>query len=134
MTLKQFVEKYLGVKVDYDNYAGAQCVDLYRQYCKDVLNMPESEKVESAKHLWELHDRTVIQKQYLQKVYNTTDFVPNQGDFVIYGSGKHGHVAIVLFANVSYLIVFEQDGYAQDGAKPAMRNYKDVLGFLRFKG
>jgi len=65
MILKQFVEKYLGVKVDFDNYAGAQCVDLYRQYCQDVLDMPKSESVKSAKELWLLYDTTAIQKKYL---------------------------------------------------------------------
>jgi hypothetical protein len=131
MDTKQFVETYLGKKVDFDNYAGAQCVDLYRQYCQDVLEMPDSEKVEGAKHLWEEYDKTKIQKRHLQKIINEPAFIPKQGDFVIFGDGKYGHVAIVLFANVNFMIVFEQDGYTQDGAKPAMRNYKNVLGFLR---
>ncbi|WP_252722587.1 hypothetical protein [Treponema phagedenis] len=38
MSLDEFVKKYLGKKVDYDGHYGAQCVDLFRQYCKDVLN------------------------------------------------------------------------------------------------
>jgi hypothetical protein len=134
MILKQFVEKYLGVKVDFDNYAGAQCVDLYRQYCQDVLDMPKNESVKSAKELWSLYDTTTIQKKYLQKIINTPSFIPDQGDFVIFGDGEHGHVAIVLFANVNYMIVLEQDGYKQDGAKSAMYNYNNVLGFLRYKG
>jgi hypothetical protein len=131
MNVKQFVETHLGKKVDFDKAYGAQCVDLYRQYCQDVLGMPASEGVEGAKHLWECYDKTNVQKKYLQRVSNTKDFVPEQGDIVIYGDGRFGHVAIVLFANESRMIVFEQDGYAQDGAKPAMRNYNNVLGFLR---
>jgi hypothetical protein len=133
MILKQFVEQYLGKFVDYDKKFGAQCVDLYRQYCHDVLEMPDSESVEGAKHLWMWYEETRIQKKHLQKLDNTPDFIPNVGDIVIYGDNKFGHVAIVLFANVNKMIVFEQDGYAQDGAKPAMRNYNNVLGFLRLR-
>ena len=134
MDLKQFIETNLKVKVDFDKMYGAQCVDLYRQYCQDVLGMPPSEGVEGAKHLWEWYDRTQIQKRYLQKIQNTPIFVPRQGDIVIYGDGKYGHVAIVLFANANWMMVFEQDGYAQDGAKSAVRNYDGVLGFLRKMG
>ncbi len=42
MTLDEFVKKYLGKKVDYDGQYGAQCVDLFRQYCKDVLGIPHT--------------------------------------------------------------------------------------------
>lgn len=37
MTLKRFIVNNLDKKVDFDNKLGFQCVDLYRQYCKDVL-------------------------------------------------------------------------------------------------
>jgi len=72
-------------------------------------------------------------KKVFIKIINTPRFLPDQGDLVIFGDGEHGHVAIVLYANVNYMIVLEQDGYKQDGAKPAMHNYKNVLGFLRYK-
>ena len=42
MTLTQFIKKYLGTKVDFDGKYGAQCVDLYRQYCAEVLGVPQS--------------------------------------------------------------------------------------------
>ena len=34
MTLEEFVNKYIGRKVDFDGAYGAQCVDLFRQYNK----------------------------------------------------------------------------------------------------
>ena len=42
MTLDEFVKKYNGKKVDYDGRYGCQCVDLFRQYCEDVLNIPHT--------------------------------------------------------------------------------------------
>ena len=37
MKLDEFINKYINTKVDFNNAFGAQCVDLYRQYCKKEL-------------------------------------------------------------------------------------------------
>ena len=42
MLISQFLTKYTGIKVDYDGAYGSQCVDLFRQYCQDVLNIPHT--------------------------------------------------------------------------------------------
>ena len=36
MTLTHFVKKYNGKKVYFDGAFGAQCVDLFRQYNKEI--------------------------------------------------------------------------------------------------
>ena len=41
MTLSEFITKYDRKIVDYDGAYGAQCVDLFRQYSKDVLGIKE---------------------------------------------------------------------------------------------
>ena len=41
MELSDFVRKYDGCKVDFDGVYGAQCVDLFRQYAKECLVIPE---------------------------------------------------------------------------------------------
>ena len=46
---------------------------------------------------------------------------------------KYGHVAIVISELGDDLIVFEQDGFKQDGAKIALRSRERLLGFLRKK-
>ena len=51
MTLDEFVEKYNGKKIDYDGHYGAQCVDVFRQYCKDVLAIPHTGGVVGAAEL-----------------------------------------------------------------------------------
>ena len=40
MNLAEFLNKYTGKKVDFDKVYGAQCVDLFRQYCQDVWQIP----------------------------------------------------------------------------------------------
>ena len=52
MTLNEFVLKYRGQKVDFDKAYGAQCVDLFRQYCHDVLYIPHTGAVQGAKDIW----------------------------------------------------------------------------------
>ena len=37
MTFDNFITKYNGKFIDFDGYYGYQCVDLARQYIKDVL-------------------------------------------------------------------------------------------------
>ena len=46
MKLDEFVMKYVKTKVDFDKVYGAQCVDLFRQYCYDVLELPHTGSVE----------------------------------------------------------------------------------------
>ena len=53
MTLDEFVKNYEGKQVDFDKAYGSQCVDLFRQYSKEVLQIPEhTGAVEGAKDLY----------------------------------------------------------------------------------
>ena len=122
MTLKQFIEKYNGKKVDFDKSYGAQCVDLYRQYCADVLEIDQTPSVEGAKDIWQKHG-----------CLSQTD-APESGDILIYdknAANQYGHVCIlVAYFDYDTFIVFEQDGFKQDGAKLALRSAKNLLGGL----
>ena len=48
-------------------------------------------------------------------------------------TNKYGHVAIYLGKLNNSLIVFEQDGFKQDGPKINIRSKNNLLGFLRKK-
>ena len=39
MNLDQFIEKYKGLRVEYDNVSYYQCVDLVKMYAKKVLDL-----------------------------------------------------------------------------------------------
>lgn len=132
MNLNTFCTTYHGQKVDFDGVCGAQCVDLFRQYNKDVWGNPRLEGLGEnggAKDLWLKYDQMPITKKYLRKVTK-----PACGDIVVFGAtsaNKYGHVAIFLAQNGDDMLVFEQNGYTQDGAKYVWRSAQGMLGALR---
>ena len=134
MTLTHFIKKYNGKKVDFDGAFGAQCVDLFRQYNKEVWGNPHTGAVEGAKDLILNYDNLPLEQKYLEKIPRY--FFPKAGDVAVWGassSNKYGHVAIVVYTEDNNLIVFEQDGFKQDGAKLNIRTDDNLLGFLRKK-
>lgn len=133
MTLDEFVKNYEGKQVDFDKAFGSQCVDLFRQYSKEVLQIPEhTGAVEGAKDLYLNFSSMPKMNKYFQKV-----FTPHKGDIVVFNksdTNKYGHVAIVLYATNKSLVVFEQDGFNQSkGSYINIWNYNRILGFLRRK-
>lgn len=128
MTLTQFINTYNGKKVDFDQQYGYQCVDLFRQYCKDVLHVPKTPSVEGAKDIIKLPG------DVLKVTPDSTLADYSKGDVLIWGptaTNKYGHVAILVAVyNTKYFIVFEQDGFKQDGAKLNMRSREGLLGCL----
>lgn len=133
MTLEEFVSKYKGEKIDYDGKYGYQCVDLFRQYCKDVLDIPHTGGVGGAAELFTNYEKMPLEVKYFHKIAYAGG-KPDAGDVVVFGcskSNKYGHVAIVLSADEKTIKVFEQDGVYQTAAKIAWWNYARVLGFLR---
>lgn len=134
MTLTDFIKKYNGKKVDFDGAFGAQCVDLFRQYNKEVWGNPHTGAVEGAKDLILNYDNLPLEQKHLEKIPRY--FFPKAGDVAVWGassSNKYGHVAIVVYTEDNNLIVFEQNGFAQDGAKLNIRTDDNLLGFLRKK-
>lgn len=134
--LDDFVNKYNGKKVDFDGVFGAQCVDLARQYWKEGLGILEHtgpcSTTGGAKDLYLDYDKMPIEKKYFHKIPKSKGFVA--GDTLIWDStktNKYGHVAIYLGKLNNSLIVFEQDGFKQDGAKINIRSKNNLLGALR---
>lgn len=134
MTLDEFVKKYNGKKIDYDGRYGAQCVDVFRQYCKDVLKIPHTGGVVGAAELYTKYEAMPKEQQYFKCIPYTAGMQPEAGDVVIFGATKtnpYGHVALVLDSSSEEIAVFEQDGFKQDGAHVGSWDYARVLGFLR---
>lgn len=117
----------MGKKVDFDGSHGAQCVDLYRQYCNDVLGVSQSPPVEGAKDIIDKPGKLSVTRDSALADYS-------RGDVLIWGATKsnpYGHVAIlVAIYNTKYFVVLEQDGFRQDGAKLAFRSREGLLGCL----
>lgn len=123
MTLLEFIKKWNGKKCDYDGSYGAQCVDLFRQYVKEVWEDEQLPPVEGAKDFYK-H----VVKNPLK--YYVSNYISN-GDVLIYGAtntNPHGHICIVVSVlDVDNFVVFEQDGYNQNGAKLNIRTRENLL-------
>lgn len=138
MTLEEFVNKYNGVKVDFDGVYGAQCVDLVRQYWKEKEGIKEHTgpcaTSGGAKDLFLDYDKMPVEKKYFTRIKTKS---PKASDVVIWDStdkNEYGHVAICLgLLGKDSVIVFEQDGFRKDGAKVNIRSKKNMLGVLRKK-
>lgn len=127
ITLSEFVSKYKGKLVDFDNAYGGQCVDLYRQYVKEVLGLPQTPTVAGAKDIWNGATNG------FDKIANTPDGFPLPGDVMIWGSkyGPYGHVAIATEANTSTFTCFSQND--PSGSLCVIKTYSNwtpLLGWL----
>lgn len=135
MKFHEFITENIRKKVDYDGAFGAQCVDLFRQYCKDVLDISvHTGAVEGAKDLIERWDYLPIERTYFNRLARTA--TPITGDIVVYGAtdkNRYGHVAIFISELNGKQYVLEQDGFKQDGVKVGYREKRDIIGYLRRK-
>lgn len=130
MTFDEFINKYNGKTVDFDGYYGGQCVDLYRQYVKEVLNFPQSPAVVGAKDIWNTY-----LTQYFTRINNTPLGVPQKGDIIIWGTGygPFGHVGVYYSGNVMNFKSFDQNDPVGTKCHIQSHSYRGVLGWLRPK-
>ena len=135
MTLTTFINTYMGKKVDYKDEVfkgdkSYQCVDLARQYYKDVWGIPQFPALGSDGGAKDIFDKPGNVNVTVDSL--TADYAP--GDVLIWNSSKtnrYGHVAIlVAIYNTKYFIVLEQDGFKQDGVKLAFRSRENLRGAL----
>ncbi len=129
MTIKEFFSKYDGKGIDWDNSYGFQCVDLYDQYCVEVVGAPII-LVEGAKDIWNSYP-----VDYFERVLNTVDGVPIEGDVIIWGSGlgTYGHVAIYSEGDVNRFTSFDQNYPVGSKCHFQEHTYGYVIGWLRPK-
>lgn len=130
MSFDQFISKYNGKGIDYDGAYGFQCVDLYRQYVKEVLVVPQSPPVPGAKDVWNTY-----LPQYFERITNTPEGVPQKGDIMIWGSnyGPYGHVGVYRDGNVWGFNSFDQNDPVGTKCHIQYHNYRGVLGWLRLR-
>lgn len=130
MTYDEFFKKYNGRPIDFDGYYGNQCMDLYRQYVKEVIECPQSPGVNGAKDVWNTY-----LPNYFDRIPNTPDGVPQKGDIVIWGVGvgPYGHIAIFDSGDANSFKSFDQNWPVGTYCHLQQHNYNNVLGWLRKK-
>lgn len=133
MALDSFIKKYNGKGIDYDGSYGNQCVDLFRQYVKEVLDQAQPKGVVGAKDFWTNYETDPALRDNFKKIPNTPTGVPKKGDVIIWGAkyGKFGHIAVVTHADVNTFTAFSQnDPVGTLCQKRKYANYKGVLGWF----
>jgi hypothetical protein len=126
-----FVTRYTNKYVDYDGRFGAQCVDLFNFYNRDVIGAG----FVSVDLAWQLYAAAPTAK-YDKLPANAT---PRKGDVAIWASNKPaskggGHVAIVLSVpSAGSITVFEQNA---QGSPSVVRTESTayLTGYLRPRG
>ena len=104
---KDFAQKRLGKRVDYDGAYGFQCADLAKLYIDEGLEFGKIGALGNAKDMpnnpffssWE-------------KIKGTKNLM--QGDIIISSHGQYGHVAVVDHVLNGKVYVLEQNGSGKD--------------------
>lgn len=134
MYFKDFVKKYNNKFIDYDGAYGSQCVDLFRQFNKEVLEIAQPKGVNGAKDFWTNFDSDPNLYNNYTKISNTPTFVPQEADVAVWNSGTYGHIAICTGeGNVSKFESFDQNYPIGSACKTVTHNYSNFLGVLRPK-
>ena len=104
---KNFVNKRLWKRVDYDGGYWFQCTDLAKQYIDEVLGRKKIWPLWNAKNM---PNNTFFSSW--EKIKGTKNLM--QGDIIISSHGQYGHVAVVDHVLNGKVYVLEQNGSGKD--------------------
>ena len=104
---KDFVNKRLGKRVDYDGAYGFQCADLAKQYISEALEFGKIGALGNAKDM----PKSPFFANW-EKIKGTKNLM--QGDIIIRSQGPYGHVAIVDHVLNGKVYVLEQNWSGKD--------------------
>lgn len=136
MTLSEFIDKYNGKEIDFDNAYKGQCVDLFRQYIKEVLIFPQPKPVVGAGDLWTNYDTDPNLSGYFERITNTLEFIPDPGDVMVWkktSSLPYGHIGVIKAATKTNFVSFDQNWKTISVCELIAHTYSGVCGVFRAK-
>lgn len=122
MNLAEFFLKYNGKFLDSDGAYGNQCVDVIRQYFKEVLEVAPVQG-NAIDYFRDIPGFTKIKKSLFA--------YPKPGDIVIFNIGQYGHIAVCNWVRTFDMGVFEQNNPIGSPCHYGEYNYSKVVGWLR---
>ena len=132
MNYDEFIKTYLGKGFDYDGVAGVQCVDLAKMYLNKVFNI-KPDSWGNAKDYYENFDKLPLKGNFT-RISNTSEFVPQKGDIVVWGTGlgnKYGHIAIATGEGNTSNFYSHDLNWGSKVVHKVLHDYKGFLGVLR---
>jgi hypothetical protein len=157
MTHQQFLNYYLGNRIDFDGGFGYQCTDLARAYVQWVWGKSTTIYGGNggAVEAYRRFPDAIGQGGYAEKIANNpfdVNQVPKQGDIIVFDAtswNPYGHISIVDSApnGVNYFVSIDQnagsgtgDGVGLNAIRKVSHSYTGsggfgrVLGWLRLSG
>lgn len=132
MNYNEFINAYNGKSFDYDGVAGVQCVDLAKMYLDKVFGI-KAGAWGNAKDYYENFYNLPLKSSFT-RIANTTSFVPQKGDIVVWGAGlgnTYGHIAIATGeGNTSNFYSYDLN-WGSKTVHKVQHNYTGFLGVLR---
>lgn len=135
MFLNEFINKYNGQKVDFDGAYGAQCVDLFRLFNKEVLEIEQPKGVKGAKDFWSNYDTDSVLQANFDRIANTPEFIPIPGDVAVFYNDTYGHISICTGENSDTKVFesFDQNYPYGSACQKVSHSYSNFYGVLRPK-
>jgi len=141
MTLREIADEWFDKTVPYptpdpDKLQG-QCVQFIRYLLGAHYKAPQWEKQIGAADFWSGYDSDPNMRNHFDKIPNSPDLIPLEGDVCIWNKNKgggFGHIAVVYGKEqtVKMLTTLEQN-WKPLKVSVVTHNYNDVIGFLRAK-
>lgn len=134
MTMDNWVKKFIGKGLDYDNAYGIQCVDLVKHFVANVLGVTPQSIGNAIEYYNKRHTSDYLTHNF-KWIGNTAEFVPQKGDVCVFTSKSGlGHVSIASGeGNEKYFYSYDQN-YPSSKHEPMTKikhGYSSFLGVLR---
>ncbi len=132
MNYSEFINTYNGKGFDYDGVSGVQCVDLIKMYLDKVFGI-KAGAWGNAKDYYENFNNLPLKNSFT-RIANTSAFIPQKGDIVIWGSGlgnTYGHIAIATGEGNTNEFYSYDLNWGSKVVHKVLHNYRGFLGVLR---
>lgn len=135
MDYNEFINTYDGKAIDYDGVSGVQCVDLAKIYLDKVFGIKPGAWGNAKDYYLNFNNIPQLRNNF-NRIANSSSFVPQRGDIVVWGSavgGGYGHIAIATGeGNTRQFYSYDQNWNGKATHK-VLHNYNGFYGVLRAK-
>lgn len=141
MTFAEWVKKYNGKQIEWDDVSYYQCVDEVKCYLQEVFGIKTKGRGVSVwgdakEYYLKFNDKSwagysKLHNAGFRRIAKTPEFVPMKGDVCVWNNGTYGHVAVATGeGTTSYFYSYDQNWGGKYMHK-VKHSYSFFLGVLR---